>query len=69
MPNQKIVQSWRGSDWPQGHYSTATFSLGEAKGGTRLTFAQTGVPDEFYESISQGWRDFYWEPMKEMLGG
>ncbi len=32
-----------------------------------LTFTQTDVPDEFYEDISQGWRDYYWKPMKEML--
>jgi activator of HSP90 ATPase len=67
VPDKKIVQSWRYSDWPQGHYSKATFSLKEVSGGTRLTFTQTGVPEEFYDDIAQGWRDYYWEPMKEML--
>jgi activator of HSP90 ATPase len=27
VPDQKIVQSWRYSDWPEGHYSTVTFAL------------------------------------------
>ena len=54
VPDEKIVQSWRGSDWPEGHYSKATFT-------------QTGVPENQYESISQGWSDYYWKPMKEML--
>jgi activator of HSP90 ATPase len=67
VPSQKIVQSWRYSDWPEGHYSRATFALKEVPGGTRLTFTQTGVPEEFYDDISQGWQDYYWEPMKEML--
>ena len=67
VPNQKIVQSWRYSDWPKGHYSQATFSLREISTGTRLTFTQTGVPEEFYNDIGQGWRDYYWGPMKEML--
>ncbi len=67
VPDQKIVQSWRYSDWPESHYSKATFSLKEVPGGTRLTFSQTGVPEEFYDDISQGWHDYYWEPMKEML--
>jgi len=67
MPDKKIVQSWRYSDWPEGHYSKATFSLKEISGGTRLTFTQIGVPEEFYDDIAQGWRDYYWEPMKEML--
>jgi activator of HSP90 ATPase len=67
VPNQKIVQSWRYSDWPKGYYSKATFSLREISTGTRLTFTQTGVPEEFYNDIGQGWRDYYWGPMKEML--
>jgi activator of HSP90 ATPase len=67
VPDQKIVQSWRYSDWPEGHYSKVTFSLEKVAGGTRLTFTQTGVPEERYEDIAQGWRDYYWGPMKEML--
>lgn len=66
-PDKKIVQSWRYSDWPEGHYSTATFALEPTEKGTRLVFTQTGVPDEKYEDIKQGWKDYYWGPMKEML--
>ena len=68
VPDQKIVQSWRYSDWPEGHYSKATFSLKEVSGSTRLTFTQAGVPEEFYDDIKQGWHDYYWGPLKEMLG-
>ena len=67
VPDEKIVQSWRGSDWPDGHYSKAIFALKKVEGGTRLTFTQTDVPEDQYESISQGWRDYYWKPMKKML--
>ena len=67
VPDEKIVQSWRGSDWPEDHYYKATFALKKVEGGTRLTFTQTDVPEDQYESISQGWRDYYWKPMKEML--
>ncbi|MFC1941838.1 SRPBCC domain-containing protein [Chloroflexota bacterium] len=67
VPDHRIVQSWRYSDWPEGHYSRATFSLKEVPGGSRLAFTQTGVPEEFYDDINQGWRDYYWGPMKEML--
>ncbi len=67
VPDKKIVQSWRGSDWPQGQYSKAIFSLEEIEEGTRLTFIQTEVPDEQYDEISQGWSDYYWTPMKRML--
>jgi activator of HSP90 ATPase len=67
MPDRKIVQSWRGSDWPEGHYSRATFSLKKIRNGSHLTFTQSGVPDQYYHDISQGWRDYYWKPMNEML--
>jgi activator of HSP90 ATPase len=69
VQDKKIVQSWRASmrDWPKDHYSRATFSMKDVTGGTRLTFTQSGVPEKCYESISQGWRDYYWKPMKEML--
>ena len=67
VPDQKIVQSWRYSDWPEGHYSTVTFALKKVSQGTQLTFTQTAVPEERYEDVSQGWRDYYWAPMKEML--
>ena len=56
------VVAARGSD-----YSTATFLLEEAEGGTRLTFTQTGVPEQHYDGISQGWRDFYWTKMASSL--
>jgi activator of HSP90 ATPase len=67
VPDRKIVQAWRYSDWPVGHYSTATFELEKIDKGTRLTFTQRDVPDDKYEDIKQGWKDYYWLPMKEML--
>ena len=67
VPDKKIVQTWRAADWQNGHYSQVTFSLKEVNGVTKLSFTQTGVPEEHYDEISQGWRDFYWTPMKKML--
>ncbi len=67
VPDKKIVQSWRASDWPEGHYSKATFALEATAAGTKLTFTQTDIPEEFAADVAQGWRDYYWAPMKEML--
>jgi uncharacterized protein YndB with AHSA1/START domain len=58
VPDEKIVQSWRANDWPEGHYSRVTFSLKGLEKGTQLTFTQSDVPEEFYEEIGQGWEDF-----------
>jgi activator of HSP90 ATPase len=65
LSDKKIVQTWRANNWPKGVYSKATFALARAPGGTRITFTQTGVPNEFYREISSGWREYYWEPLKK----
>jgi len=61
------VQTWGMDDWPAGHYSKVTFRFEAVDGKTKLTFVQTGVPEDLYEDIKQGWKDYYWGPMKEML--
>ena len=66
-PDEKIVQTWRANDWPAGHYSRVTFAIKEVKGGASLTFTQSGVPEDQFEDVAQGWRDWYWLPMKQML--
>ena len=66
-PDEKIVQTWRASDWPEGQESTVTFILAPEGGGTRLTFLHEGVPDDQFKDIEQGWIDYYWTPMKQML--
>lgn len=65
IPGKKIVQSWRASEWEEGHYSKATFSLSKTKTGTKLAFTQTNVPLKYYNSIKKGWIDYYWAPMKK----
>ena len=67
IPDKKIVQTWRASDWPEGHSSMVTFMFKAVPSGTRLTFTQTDVPDEFADDIAQGWKDYYWTPLKQML--
>jgi activator of HSP90 ATPase len=67
VPDKRIVQTWRGSDWQNGHYSQATFTLTKVKTGTRLELTQTDVPADHYDSINKGWIEFYWMPMKDLL--
>jgi activator of HSP90 ATPase len=67
VPGRRIVQAWRASDWPEDHYSTVTFALANAAGGTTLTFTQTGVPDDQEGAIRQGWIEFYWEPLRALF--
>ena len=67
VPDKKILQEWRGSDWEDGVYSKAEFKFDRKGKGCELTFTQTGVPNSQSEAIKQGWIDYYWNPMKEFL--
>jgi activator of HSP90 ATPase len=68
VKDKKIVQRWRGADWPEGHYSIATFVfLPAPKGGTKLLFSQTDIPVEFAKDVADGWKEYYWKPMKAAL--
>jgi activator of HSP90 ATPase len=67
VPDSKIVQKWRGSDWPAGWFSTVTFKFERVPSGTKMTFVQTDVPEDQFESISEGWVENYWEKMVPAL--
>ena len=67
VPDKKIVQSWAGSDWNKGEVSEVIFEFTPTKTGCTIAFTHKNVPAEHATSIKQGWIDFYWKPMKEML--
>jgi len=64
-----IRQAWHFAEdgWPDDHYSICTFQFAKVPGGTKMTFTQEGVPEHKVESLKEGWKDYYWAPMKEML--
>ncbi|MBU0497174.1 MAG: SRPBCC domain-containing protein [Candidatus Thermoplasmatota archaeon] len=66
-PNKLIVQSWHASDWPNGHHSTIRIELTPQKKGTALIFHQTDVPEEHLYDISNGWWEYYWNPVNTMF--
>ena len=67
-PGKKIIQSWRGKNWPRERYSTVAFTFKKTQSGTMLKFVQTGVPTAFYQTITTGWKEKYWEKMKRIYG-
>jgi activator of HSP90 ATPase len=67
IKDKRIVQLWKASDWPAGHYSKVSFELEPVGKKTRLVFVQSDIPEGFYTEIKQGWIDFYWKPMKDYL--
>jgi activator of HSP90 ATPase len=67
VKDKKIVQTWRGADWPEGHYSTITFALKQKGNETVLDFTQTEIPEDLYDDIKQGWVDWYWNKLKAYI--
>jgi len=69
IEGEKIVQAWNFKEdgWPDDHYSVCTFNLKTTGNQTKLVFLQTGVPKPKVESLKEGWKQFYWKPMKEYL--
>ena len=65
----KIVQTWSTTEWPKGHApSRLEFVLEAVEGGTELVMTHSGLPPGQAEQYRQGWIDFYWTPMRAVLG-
>jgi len=67
VPGQRIVQDWRASDWPEGHWSVAEWVFAPLGKGCKLTFVQREVPESEVEAIADGWVEYYWAKMKAYL--
>ena len=65
VKGKKIVQKWRASDWPEGHFSDLTINLESENDETRLVLVQEYVPDDKADEIDDGWHEYYWKPMNE----
>ena len=68
-PDQRIVQGWRTSEFPDdAPDSRLEVLLEEVKAGTKVTFIHTELPKGQADSYRLGWEDFYFKPMKEYFG-
>jgi len=66
---EKIVQAWHFKEdgWPDDHYSECTFVFNKTDKGCKLNFTQTEIPEHKVDALADGWRDYYWDPMKAYL--
>ena len=65
---KRIVQEWSTSEWPDGYPpSLLTITLSKGKGGTLLKMVHSKVPASQRDDYAQGWRDWYWTPLKAYL--
>lgn len=68
VPGKRIVQAWRRSDFPEGIFSMAAFTLAPTgDGGTELVLTHRGVPKWLIDDTEENWRNDYWAKMKAYL--
>lgn len=66
VPGERIVQSWRTTEFTDEHEdSIITVTLEETEDGTLLTLVHSNVPKEQISYQQGGWRHHYFEPMQE----
>jgi activator of HSP90 ATPase len=65
-PNQRILQAWRTSEFPDdAPDSHLEVLLEEMAEGTKITLIHSDMPEDQVDSYRQGWEDFYFKPMKQ----
>jgi len=70
VPGERIVQSWRTSEFTDEHGdSIVTVMLEPVDEGTLLTLIHSNVPDEHTSYEEGGWESQYFEPMKIYFAG
>ncbi len=65
IDQQLLEQDWYGGDWSAP--SKVAISLTEDNGGTKLTLEHDGVPGVEEDSFDEGWSDYYFGPIKDMM--
>jgi activator of HSP90 ATPase len=64
-PNQRIVQAWRTTEFPdEAPDSHLEIFLEEVPAGTKVTLTHHDMPEDQVDSYRQGWDDFYFKPMR-----
>jgi len=64
--NQRIIQTWRTSEFPDdAPDSHLEVLLEEVAQGTKVKLIHRDMPEDQVDSYRQGWEDFYFRPMKE----
>lgn len=63
---RRILHEWTTSEWPEGYASSLVELTLKAKGKrTELTMVHSKVPGEQVEYYAEGWKEYYWEPLKK----
>ena len=65
---KRILHEWTTTEWPKGYPPSLVELILKPKGKkTELMMIHSKVPAEQAADYDQGWKDFYWEPMKKFF--
>ncbi len=64
-PNKKVVQQWYFGE--QEELSIVTFKIHPDKAKVSLELRHTNIPDEAYDEITEGWKNYFLGRIKEFL--
>lgn len=65
VPNKRLVQEWFFGE--QDEQSIVRITLKKAGGRTLVDLSHTHIPEDVFEEITEGWRDYYLGSVKSML--
>ncbi|EEB06082.1 chaperone activator Aha1 [Schizosaccharomyces japonicus yFS275] len=68
LPAKKIVQKWRLSSWPTGHYAQLQMVFDQGSDYTVLRIEMRGVPIGEEEIVQNNLLDYYVRPIKTTFG-
>ena len=70
LPGKRIVHEWVTTEWPAGYPASILELTLKPKGtGTELTMVHSNVPADQVDYYAEGWKEFYWVPMKKYFAG
>lgn len=65
IPNKSLTQEWFFGE--QEEPSIVRILLKKEGSKTRIEMNHSHIPDDVYEEITEGWREYYWGAIKGML--
>ena len=67
-PKRMIVQSWRAFHWkPEDLDSILILTFWPDPAGGRIDLLHVNVADHDVESVTEGWKKYYWDPWRAYL--
>lgn len=65
VPLKTLAQNWYSGDWDKP--SILTFSLEKKDNKTIVKLTHEAVPENELNDIENGWKDYYMNPLKELV--